>query len=387
MKAIELFVGAGGLGMGTANAGFEHAAVIEWNHDACETIRANQANAVAPVTTWPLFEADASTFDFRPFADQVALVAGGPPCQPFSIAGKHRGNQDTRDMFPHAVRAVREIRPQAFMFENVRGLTRHSFAHYFEYILLQLQHPEIVRKEDEPWLNHLSRLERHHTGGSMEGLRYNIAFRVLNAADYGVPQKRERVFIVGFRSDLVANFSFPTPTHTREALQWSKWATGEYWDTHRILKKNRPSAKPEEVAAFDGQLFAQGQRWRTVRDALANLPDPREACAAEIPNHRFQPGAKCYKGHTGSLMDEPAKTLKAGDHGVPGGENMMLLPDGSYRYFTVRETARLQTFPDEYVFQGSWSESMRQLGNAVPVDLAAIVAKSVRDHIEEAICS
>ena len=290
-------------------------------------------------------------------------------------------------MFPHAVRAVREIRPKAFMFENVRGLTRHSFAHYFEYILLQLQHPEIVRKEDEPWLNHLSRLERHHTGGYMEGLRYNIAFRVLNAADYGVPQKRERVFIVGFRSDLAANWSFPTPTHTREALQWSKWATGEYWDTHRILKKHRPSAKPEEVAAFDGQLFAQGQRWRTVRDALANLPDPREACAAEIPNHRFQPGAKCYKGHTGSLMDEPAKTLKAGDHGVPGGENMMLLPDGSYRYFTVRETARLQTFPDEYVFQGSWSESMRQLGNAVPVDLAAIVAKSVRDHIEEAICS
>ncbi len=387
MKAIELFVGAGGLGMGTANAGFEHAAVIEWNHDACETIRANQANTVAPVTTWPLFEADARTFDFRPFADQVALVAGGPPCQPFSIAGKHRGNQDTRDMFPHAVRAVREIRPKAFMFENVRGLTRHSFAHYFEYILLQLQHPEVVRKEDEPWLNHLSRLERHHTGGSMEGLRYNIAFRVLNAADYGVPQKRERVFIVGFRSDLAANWSFPTPTHTREALQWSKWATGEYWETHRVLKKHRPSARPEELAAYDGQLFAPGQRWRTVRDALANLPDPREACAAEIPNHRFQPGAKCYKGHTGSLMDEPAKTLKAGDHGVPGGENMVLLPDGSYRYFTVRETARLQTFPDEYVFQGSWSESMRQLGNAVPVDLAAIVAKSVRDHIEEAICS
>ncbi len=85
-------------------------------------------------------------------------------------------------------------------------------------------------------------------------------------------------------------------------------------------------------------------------------------------------------------MDEPAKTLKAGDHGVPGGENMMLLPDGSYRYFTVRETARLQTFPDEYVFQGSWGESMRQLGNAGPVDLAGIVAKASRP-IEEAICS
>lgn len=96
-----------------------------------------------------------------------------------------------------------------------------------------------------------------------------------------------------------------------------------------------------------------------------------------IANHVFNPGARSYPGHTGSPLDEPGKTLKAGDHGVPGGENMLLRPDGSVRYFTVREAARLQTFPDDYVFRGSWSETMRQLGNAVPVRLAQVIASSV----------
>lgn len=387
MKAIELFVGAGGLGIGTAKAGFEHDAVIEWNHDACETIRTNQGRGISPVEKWPLFETDACTFDFRQFADTVDLVAGGPPCQPFSIAGKHRGNQDVRDMFPHAVRAVREIRPKAFLFENVRGLTRQSFAHYFEYILLQLQHPEIIRKENEAWLHHLSRLERCHTSGCIEGLRYNVVFRVLNAADYGVPQKRERVFIVGFRSDLSTNWAFPNPTHTRDALQWSKWASGEYWDTHGVARKNRPQPNPEDLVNFSGSLFPIGERWRTIRDAIADLPSLHNMGKPKIANHNFQSGARTYPGHTGSLLDEPAKTLKAGAHGVPGGENMVVLPDGSVRYFTVREAARLQTFPDDYIFQGSWSENMRQLGNAVPVNLAEVVAGSVRAQLEGVVCA
>lgn len=88
-------------------------------------------------------------------------------------------------------------------------------------------------------------------------------------------------------------------------------------------------------------------------------------------------GARIYKGHTGSPLDEPAKTLKAGDHGVPGGENMVAFPDGSVRYFTIRESARLQSFPDSYVFPGSWTESMRQLGNAVPVKLAHMLGQSI----------
>lgn len=99
--------------------------------------------------------------------------------------------------------------------------------------------------------------------------------------------------------------------------------------------------------------------------------------ANDIPNHNHNPGARAYLGHTGSALDEPAKTLKAGDHGVPGGENMLLYADQTVRYFTVREAARLQTFPDHFLFSGSWSESMRQLGNAVPVRLAEAVAGAV----------
>jgi len=114
-----------------------------------------------------------------------------------------------------------------------------------------------------------------------------------------------------------------------------------------------------------------------VRDAIADLPDPRSVAASGIRDHKFQSGAKVYPGHTGSPLDQPAKTIKAGGHGVPGGENMMVLRDGSVRYFTARETARIQTFPDGYVFHGSWTETMRQLGNAVPVALGRIVASSV----------
>jgi DNA (cytosine-5)-methyltransferase 1 len=109
------------------------------------------------------------------------------------------------------------------------------------------------------------------------------------------------------------------------------------------------------------------------------LPDPERnpAEASGLSGHRFQPGARSYPGHTGSPLDDAAKALKAGVHGVPGGENMLARPDGSVRYFTVRESARLQTFPDSYRIEGVWSEAMRQLGNAVPVTLAERVARSV----------
>jgi DNA (cytosine-5)-methyltransferase 1 len=121
--------------------------------------------------------------------------------------------------------------------------------------------------------------------------------------------------------------------------------------------------------------------WLTVRDAIGDLPDPEKKTRTYIANHKFNPGARSYPGHTGSPLDEPAKTLKAGDHGVPGGENMLARVDGSVRYFTVREAARLQTFPEDYTFRGAWTEAMRQLGNAVPVRLAETVARSVAEKI------
>ncbi len=288
-------------------------------------------------------------------------------------------------MFPQAIRAVRELQPRAFILENVKGLTRNTFANYLEYIRLQLRHPEIVARPEEAWLAHLARLEDYETHGRFKGLEYRVVTRVLNAANYGVPQRRERVFIVGFRSDTNIDWHFPPETHSQDALLWSQWRSGEYWDLHRVPRSERSTAAKAKAKALrlDGPPLTEP--WVTVRDAIADLPDPeREAeIAKEYHDHRFQPGARSYPGHTGSPFDEPAKTLKAGVHGVPGGENMLRRPDGSVRYFTVRESARLQTFPDDMIFHGCWSETMRQLGNAVPVELARKVAQSVRESLKQ----
>ena len=386
MRSIELFAGAGGLGLGVSRAGFIPAAVIEWDRYCCDTIRENQERRLDPVLHWPLIEGDVREIDFTAIKGDIDFISGGPPCQPFSLGGKHRGQKDRRDMFPEAIRAVRERRPKAFVFENVKGLTRQNFANYFQYIQLQLSYPELIRRKSESWSDHLARLEKHHTQGVTTGLHYQLVTRLLNAADYGVPQRRERVFLVGFRSDLGIKWSFPDPTHSQDALLWSQWRDGDYWDRHEVTKRRRPENPKAEARALNLLDATLLKPWRTVRDVIADLPDPQlhPRRAAEIPNHRFQPGARSYKGHTGSPLDEPAKTLKAGDHGVPGGENMLLRPDGSIRYFSVRESARLQSFPDEFLFHGSWTETMRQLGNAVPVDLAMIVASSVRDQLEAA---
>jgi DNA (cytosine-5)-methyltransferase 1 len=388
LRSIELFAGAGGLAMASSNAGFNHDAVLEYNHDACETIRANQKRGFGLVRHWPLIEGDVHNQDFTTWHGRVDLVSGGPPCQPFSIGGKHKAMDDRRNLFPEAARVVRETRPRMFVFENVKGLTRQAFAKYFEYIVLQLSYPDAVRRDKEDWLSHLSRLERMRTQGAKPDLQYRVVWRLLNAADYGVPQKRERVFFVGFRSDIEVPWSFPMPTHSRQALLSSQWATEDYWDRHRVACRNRPSP-PGHLSMKGEDEFFFGERdalqpWQTVRDAIADLGEPaRTSKTALFANHVLQPGARSYPGHTGSPLDEPAKTLKAGDHGVPGGENMVRFPNGDVRYFSVRESCRLQTFPDEYIFNGSWSENMRQIGNAVPVALGEVVLRSVRATIEK----
>ena len=138
LRCVELFAGAGGLALAASNAGFEHDAVLEYNHDACETIRANQRRGYDLVRHWPLIEGDVHDQDFQTWNGRVDMVSGGPPCQPFSIGGKHGAMGDRRNLFPEAARAVREIQPRAFVFENVKGLLRESFAKYFSYIVLQL---------------------------------------------------------------------------------------------------------------------------------------------------------------------------------------------------------------------------------------------------------
>ena len=383
MKSVELFSGAGGLALGISQAGFRHEAVLELDHDACNTIRANQARKLEHVRDWKLEETDVKVFDFSRLENNIDLLAAGVPCQPWSIGGKHQGYEDERNLFPDTIRAVVSLRPKAILIENVKGLTRQSFANYFSYIQFMLEFPEVSRKPREEWLDHRTRLEKYVTarGKGYSGLRYNVVPKLVNAANYGVPQRRERVFIAAFREDLGIEWSFPKETHSQEMLWVDQWATGDYWERHQVPSKQR-SKRPKGIENRIGEasLFPM-QPWITVRDRIHDLPDPRSSEAREIPNHVFQSGARSYTGHTGSPLDEPAKTLKAGDHGVPGGENMIAFPNGEVRYFTVREAARMQTFPEGFVFESSWSENMRQLGNAVPVELGRIIASDIRRRL------
>jgi DNA (cytosine-5)-methyltransferase 1 len=387
INSIELFAGAGGLALGFSGHDVIHKAVVEWNTHACNTIRLNKKENVDPVAHWPdVTEGDVRRFDYASFKN-IDLITGGPPCQPFSLGGKHGGFLDVRDMFPQAVRAVRETNPRAFVFENVQGLTRTAFKDYFDYILLQLEFPSLKADATEEWSMHLDRLRQHKTSGALS--EYRVKWKLVNAANYGVPQKRMRVFIVGFRADLGIDFKFPEETHSQHSLLLTQWDTGDYWRRHKVAECDRP-ARPVGIERVLDAIKKSGVTnqlapWLTVRDAISDLPDPEtDPQASRIQAHKFQPGARIYPGHTGSPLDEPAKALKAGDHGVPGGENMLRRPDGTVRYFTVRESARIQTFPDDFIFQGSWTETMRQLGNAVPVRLASVMAERVCDYLKAA---
>ena len=376
MRSIELFSGCGGLALGTARAGFEHVRMVEWNADACATLAHNKTAGVEHVRDWPFLQGDVRGIDWSKIRGRLDLVAGGPPCQPFSIGGKHKGEEDARDMWPEAIRAVRELRPRAFLFENVRGLARPAFAEYLEWITAHLRAPSLARGKDETRARHLERLGRADA-------EYDMIVLKVNAADFGAAQKRHRVVVAGVRRDLGLKLTAPEPTHSRERLLWEQWVSGEYWKRHGVrAPTNGPVAEADRRLVDRlraGTTEPSGAAWRTVRDALAGLGEPDGK-----RNHVLQGGAKVYPGHTGSLLDEPAKALKAGDHGVPGGENMMVRDDGSVRYFTTREAARLQGLPDDWAFPSSWTESMRQLGNAVPVELARAMGEWMVAALERA---
>ena len=375
METIELFSGAGGLALGLEKSGYKCLSLLERDKHACSTLRKNFTSSV--------FEGDISDFSYKAITNQVALVAGGPPCQPFSLGGKGKGNSDKRDMFPEATRAIAELNPKAFIFENVKGLLRESFATYFEYVILRLSYPYEHIKQEETWIEHLARLEKLKSSATSVGNQYQVLFRCLNAANFGIPQKRERVFIVGFRKDLGIKWSFPEPTHSAESLAYSKFVTEDYWQIVNASPDANDYAKikdglvKERLVKKYGLFEPQRLPWQTVRQALSDLPEPTELGCNKHKGHILRVGARSYPGHTGSPLDEPSKALKAGVHGVPGGENTLRKHDGTVRYFTVREAARIQTFPDYYEFSGAWSENMRQLGNAVPVDLGKTIGLSV----------
>ncbi|GAA2507199.1 DNA cytosine methyltransferase [Streptomyces gobitricini] len=426
--AVELFAGGGGLAMAVERAGFRPLLFNEVAKRACETLEANGAKERGdeewipePGSPWPLFSRDIRTLDMRYLSGKVDVLAGGPPCQPFSLGGIAKGDEDKRNMFPEMFRAVREIQPKAVICENVVGLRRKSFEPYFQYILNELSFPYLERRPDTTWQEH-DRLLREYDAALKDGRAvdpsggfelYDVLATTVNAADYGVPQVRNRVIIVAFRRDLGVDMKefmrSVRPTHSQAALIRSM-RDGEYWERHPSVPdhvRDRVMAglpKQASLAIEDGLL-----PWLTFRDALAGLDgepslppvpwehlDRKERYLGGVTNHIGWPGARIYKGHTPNELDRPAKTVKAGVHGVPGGESVMLTDDRfrdstapggwayRHRYMTVRETARVMTFPDTWVLEGPRGEQMRQLGNAVPVRLGEVFAKAVASALDKA---
>ena len=378
MTSIELFSGGGGLARAMHEVGFQHALVNEFERRACETLRANCARHldVAPTRdspAWPLTEGDVREIDFRGHEGKIDVVAGGVPCQPWSLGGAHRGYDDPRNLWPELFRCVRETRPRAVIAENVRGLLRPSFRPYYEYVLNELRLPFEQRVEGEDWRDHDHRLRKALVRDKTDPAeRYDVWCLPVNAADYGVPQIRHRVFVVAFRVDLgLRDWSAPDPTHSDHALLLQQ-VNGEYWDRHGISSR---AETPMTTTPLDDGLMP----WQTLRDAIWDLPEP-VGDKIEHPDwlhHYGWPGARAYAGHTPNVLDRPAKTVKAGVHGVPGGETVLRRADGSIRYMTDREVARVMTFPDHWRLAGPRGEQMRQLGNAIPVRLGRVIAHSV----------
>ncbi|GGP12803.1 DNA cytosine methyltransferase [Nonomuraea glycinis] len=411
-SAVELFAGGGGLAMAVHRAGFRPLLFNEYARRACETLASNGAQRVPvegspwipePGEACPLIEGDVRDVEFGYLGGRVDVLAGGPPCQPFSLGGVAKGDEDERNMFPQMFRAIREMRPKAVICENVRGLLRPSFKPYFDYILREMELPFEERAGDTTWQEHDAVLRERILERSEDlSRRYQVVMTPVNAADYGVPQIRQRIIIVAFRADLEVNLErfrrLIEPKFSEAALIHSM-VDGDYWDRHNVSNSTRERVLERLPSVLP---LADGKRpWRTLRDAIAGI-EGIEGCEKPLPpippewldrqehylggftDHVGWPNARIYAGHTPNVLDRPAKTVKAGVHGVPGGESVMLLDDGTHRYMSVRETARVMTFPDDWKLQGPRGEKMRQLGNAVPVVLGEVFAKAVADTLRDA---
>lgn len=405
--SVELFAGAGGLAQAVELAGFRALLLNELNPRAASTLEANGAKPMvevgkvpSPGEPTPLVIGDVADLDLAYLRGaDVDVLAGGCPCQPFSLGGAHRGVEDERNGFPHMFRATREIRPKAVIVENVQGLLRKSFRPYFEYIQRELALPFAKRADDVDWERHNETLRTMlDEGDYLDSERYQVVVTPVNAADYGVPQLRHRVIMVAFRADLpidLAAFRAAIrPTHSESALHRSIH-DGSYWERHPDVPTRVREAVLTTIPAepLDDGLLP----WRTLRDAIAGVDGGRplppvpgeymdrlERGLGGVTDHVGWPGARVYHGHTPSVLDRPAKTVKAGVHGVGGGESVVRLDDDSHRYLTVREAARVMTFPDDWKIEGPRSAKMRQLGNAVPVRLGQVFATAIFDALDRA---
>jgi DNA (cytosine-5)-methyltransferase 1 len=283
-------------------------------------------------------------------------------------------------MFPAAADCVSLLQPKTFVFENVPGLLRESFLPYYEYIIDRLTRPSIKPRPDEDWISHHARIRR-----SRQKAEYSVRLLVIDAADLGVPQTRKRIFLIGIRVDIaqLRTFAGLRLPYSRDSLLYSQWVTGEYWEQRDLPRSDMPHRLTAQVAELRRRGEPPiGEPWLTTRDAIAQFPTPIDGQDADgVLNHRGIPNARSYRGHTGGWIDWPAKTLKAGVHGVCGGEAMIRFSDNSVRYLTVREAAAIQTFPDTYEFPDVRTVAMRLIGNAVATTVAEAIGRDLRTII------
>jgi DNA (cytosine-5)-methyltransferase 1 len=384
--SVELFTGCGGLALAMHETGFRHLLTVEWNEQACSTLLKNAAAPYSPDgpdpasldDPWPLVSAGVRAVDFSRWTGAVDMVAGGVACQLRSLGNAMKGYTDPHNLWPELFRCVRETRPLAAVAVGSRELLRASFKPYYDYILREFAEPFEPQVDGADWRDHDRRIQKAMSRpGSDLTERYDVHYQLVNAADYGVPQACWRVFVVAFRKDLgLGNWVFPEHTHSESALRQYQ-ESGEYWARHRIRS---PMKVRHTITDPDPFRF---RPWVTLRDAISGLPEPVVGSeTAGWLHHYGWPGAREYAGHRPNELDRPAKTVRAGVHGVPGGEGVVRLDDGSLRHLTVREVARIMTFPDHWWLAGPRGEQMRQLANAVPVALGRAITDSIASALQ-----
>lgn len=325
--SVELFAGGGGLALGLSLAGFSHVLLNELDKSACNTLRMNHPE-------WNIIEGDVRNVDFTPLRDKVDFLSGGFPCQAFSYAGKQGGFNDTRGtLFFELARAVNEIRPKVFMGENVKGLTSHDNGRTFSTIK-----------------------------NTIAELGYTLVEpRVLKAIMYQVPQKRERLILIAIRNDLAEKVSYHWPSpYTQVLTLRDALYKSIIYDTDVPQSEGvKYPLKKQKVL----EMVPQGGDWR-------NLP---ENVAKEYMGGSWLLGG----GKTGMArrlsLDEPSLTLTCS----PCQKQTERCHPLETRPLTVREYARIQTFPDSWLFAGTMSDKYKQIGNAVPVNLAWAVGRSL----------
>lgn len=326
-KLLELFAGAGGLAIGMEKAGFDSVLLNELDKHACNTLRYNRPN-------WNVVEGDISKISFSEYKNKIDILSGGFPCQAFSYAGKKLGFQDARGtLFYEFARAVKETNPKVIVAENVRGLLKHEEGKTLQAITDVID--EIGYELIDP--------------------------RVLKAVFYQVPQKRERLFLIAIRKDLASKVSFkwPSPYHRimtlRDALM-----PGELYPSR--VPQSEGQKYPKRKAEILSKV-PQGGYWRDLPDKLQ-----REYMQGSY----FLGGGKTGMARRLS-WDEPSLTLTCS----PAQKQTERCHPEETRPLTVREYARIQTFPDEWEFSGPLSAQYKQIGNAVPVNLAFAVGRSL----------